>query len=409
MLSNVLLLSISNVLIGVLGYCIQLILSIQLSAAAFAEFTSILSAALIISAPFASASYLVSQSIASERQSSGHQNSQTLFMFLCVIILAVSCLVVSPLLFFIFKGETLTLTDVTAADFFILWVIILLTGWQTALQGVAWGYEDYFAFIGLMLTQIIVRIIGGLFFAIGTTSTLVIFVISHMAAITFASFRLSNFLKGLVFTFPDARALGSDFKHAMKMSFATGVSVLVLQCDILIANRIFDETAFASYALAAVFGKSVFFATGALGIAIFPKVAGSQMTTKKIILTICGTALIALLAACVLYFASDIVIETIYGDKYAMAATYLKLYGFMITPMCLINVIEFAALANKQYSFSALLAVLYGLVIGVCLLFPSDVFGFIAKLTIGNMLVAAALLMYFLFHLLGKTHGNRLA
>lgn len=409
MLSNVLLLSISNVLIGALGYCVQLILSIQLSATAFAEFTSILSTALIISAPFASASYLVSQSVARERQSSSHQNSQNLFVFLCIIICAVSCLIVSPLLFFIFKGETLTLTDVTAADFFILWVIILLTGWQTALQGVTWGYEDYFAYVGLMLTQIIARIIGGLFFAIGTTSTLVIFVISHMAAIMFASLRISNFLKGLVLTFPDARSLGSDFKHAMKMSFATGVSVLVLQCDILIANHILDETAFASYALAAVFGKSVFFATGALGIAIFPKVAGSQIATKKITLIICGTTLIALFAACVLYFASDIVIETIYGDKYAMAATYLKLYGFMITPLCLINVVEYSALANKQYSFSALLAVLYGLLIGVCLLFQSDVFGFISKLTIGNMLVAATLLMYFLFHLMGKNHGNRLA
>jgi O-antigen/teichoic acid export membrane protein len=409
MISNVLLLSISNILIGVLSYCVQLILSIQLSAASFAAFTSILSVALIVSAPFSAASYLLSQSIASAQSPSSQRVSQDLFLFLLGVILAVSCLVVMPLLAFMFQGDYLTLKDVTSLDFLILWVIILLTGWQTTLQGIAWGHEDYFAFVFLMLTQISVRIIGSFFFVIGTTSTLAVFAISHIAAILFAAIRLSGFLKGLVLTFPAIRTIKSDFQQALQMSFATGVSVLVLQCDILIANHVLDGKTFASFALAAVFGKSVFFATGALGIAIFPKIAGSQITTRRLLLTIGSTVAIAILAAGVIYFASDLIIEFIYGNKYEMAATYLKLYGFMISPLCIINVIEFAALAKRQYSFSLWLAVLYGFVIGICVLFPSDVYGLITTLTVGNILVAAAMLAYFQFYLARKSNGNRLA
>jgi|694.fasta_scaffold33011_3 O-antigen/teichoic acid export membrane protein len=147
-----------------------------------------------------------------------------------------------------------------------------------------------------------------------------------------------------------------DLRGVPAVVVASVAFAAMTQLDMVLVNRYFDSGLAAQYAAASVLGKAVLYLPGGLVLALLPIVAARQarkqssgtMLGQALLITflLCGAAAICY-AACGRWL-----IGLLYGDKYPEAGGLLASYGFAILPMALVMVAEHFLIAQGRVVFA---------------------------------------------------------
>ena len=168
--------------------------------------------------------------------------------------------------------------------------------------------------------------------------------------------------------------------------------VLIYSLDVIFARLLFSPEVAGKYAVASIFGKMIFFATMAIGKAMFPLVSerneSGRETTFLLKKSFKIVALISVVCLFFFFFFPNLIINTLSGKQYADVSEILFIVGLALTLLSFTNLILLYGLSKdriKKSSFSLLFFVILECVLFY--IFRHSIFQFSVALLVTNILL----------------------
>jgi len=171
--------------------------------------------------------------------------------------------------------------------------------------------------------------------------------------------------------------------------------VLMYSLDIILARRFFSPEIAGKYAVAAIMGKIILFATFSIGKAMFP-IATEKHESGKSSLSIFRkaftiTLLISLSALLIYFFFPKLVVSLLFGQAYLEVYNILFLVGLAYTFLTLANIIILYGISANKIKNSAFFSFIPVILqIALLSIFNSNLFMFSLALVFSNI----AMLIY---------------
>lgn len=351
-----LMLTVANVIGGVLGYVYQVIMGRVLGPADFALFSAASALIMFIVSPLYAMFMIISRRVTILRVHL-HFHALRRFYWRSGVAVLVAGVALIPVIFVfsadvqgLLKSPSITVVWILAAIviFSALFLInnaffqgeqrfALLGGAGVALAilkiplgllGVELGYGVEGALLGLMLAAAITWLIG---------------VALHQGRYVGHSIAPQTTLKGITLT------------DVWPVLLANVLFAAMTQLDMVLVNWFFAAEDAGQYAAVSVLGKAVLYLSGGIVLSLFPMVAEKHTqntsTTYMLRQAITLVALFSGALAFLYWLIGRWLVLVFYGEHFAVAGELLRWYGFAIMPMALVMVAEYYLLAKGRLLF----------------------------------------------------------
>lgn len=142
---------------------------------------------------------------------------------------------------------------------------------------------------------------------------------------------------------------------------------LLVNVDAIVVKRFFSDSVAGDYATVVTLGKINLFATLGIGMVLFPKATQRQAAGRDprpvLALALAATLLVGATLSAAYFFASGVIVQTIFSDVYSDPGIVLGLVGVATTMYAAISIWLNYALSLNRHSFVIVLAILVFLVI----------------------------------------------
>lgn len=350
------LLTIANLMTGVLGYIYQVVVGRLLSPSEYALFSTILALTLFFGSPLNAMFMLVSRRVSQLRVSGNLDSVRALYTRMQLRICLIGFLSLFLLSYFI-SDIQVYLKSVSAIPIWIFFLMLLAAAltfinnaYFQAMQSFQWLGGTTFATVVLKLLITVILIILG-YGVIGALAgsliaTMAIWLIGLMT------------LKKLIATKPvetdkDAVTIPSKI---FPVVVANGAFAAMTQLDMVLVNWFFEPHIAGQYAAASVLGKAVLYLPGGLVLAMFPMVAENHAkqvaSAHFMIQSVLITGLLCGAVAFIYWIFGNVIVNLFYGESYEGAGELLRWYGFAIFPMSLVFIAEHFLIAKGRVLFA---------------------------------------------------------
>ncbi len=354
-------LTASNLLAGILGYCFQILMGRMLTPIEFGLLSAILSLGMFCASPLNALALVIARRVAFLAARGSENQLQSLIFRLhawtiCTAVgLAFAYGALMPQI-----GALMNVDHETYLWlFFIFMVFVALSSICNAvLQGL-----ELFALLSVVgITGVALKIIIApllLISGFGIVGVIVAVALSSFFVWILAGwFALARSKKLAISGLEDMVLPKANY---IPILCATVAFAAMTQLDMVLVKKYFSPDKAGQYAAAAVLGKAILYLPGGLVLALFPLVAKKQALrsdpTELLLQSLAATALVCLAIALGFNLFSRDLIEIFYGPQYADASKTLKWFGFAMTPMALILVAEHFLIAQGKVFFVWLLVV----------------------------------------------------
>lgn len=395
-------LTVSNVLAGALGYVYQVVMGRLLTPTEYALFCAVLSATMLFGSPLSAWNMLIvrrlSLLLGAEKVAGVRSFFWKNLRYICISGLVL--LIVTGLNAPAIRNYLKSPGD---DPVWLLALIVIVAGLMVLNTAFLQSFKLFKTLAILSLFSVIVRLIfsGALIFAgFAVAGALFGFVIAGVFV----------WLMGLSRVFPSMRALDShqncptrekDFSahNIFAVLLANVCFVTMTQSDMVLVNYFFSSEEAGLYAAASVLGKAVLYLPGGLVFALFPLVA-EQCSRGEEVSKLLKQALFFTLVLCgavalIYFFLGVEIIRLLYGSNYEGAGFLLRWFGFAILPMALVLVCEHFLIAQGRVVFAWLFLIIAPMQVCTIYLFHSELWmillansGFGLVLAVSGFIVA---------------------
>lgn len=351
-----LMLTVANVMGGVLGYVYHVIMGRVLGPADFALFSAASALIMFIVSPLNAMFMIISRRVTILRVHL-HFHALRRFYWRSSVAVLVAGVALIPVMFVfsadlqgLLKSPSVTVVWILEAIvlFSALFLInnaffqgeqrfSLLGGAGVALAifkiplgllGVELGYGVEGALLGLMLAAAITWLIG---------------VALHQGRYVGLAIAPQTTLKGITFT------------DVWPVLLANVLFAAMTQLDMVLVNWFFAAEDAGQYAAVSVLGKAVLYLSGGIVLSLFPMVAEKHTqntsTTHMLRQAVTLVALFSGALALLYWLIGRWLVPVFYGEHFTVAGELLRWYGFAIMPMALVMVAEYYLLAQGRLLF----------------------------------------------------------
>lgn len=353
------LLTISNILVGIFGYLFQIAVGRLLTPEEFALFSSIIALYMLLGSPLVFVNMLVVRKISVLRalgQLSGLRNLYShiqKYLFLFSIISIVIAFEAQDFLGIYIK-------NVAKSEVLLLGLLFSINLFFAINNSFLQGLQ----FFGLQSATHILFSVGKLIFGVTfIVAGLSVFggILGVTVATAFSVFLGWLFLKSVI---KEGQIESISGGASPKGFNSGGLSILVMsiafalltQFDMILVNWLYTPEQAGMYAAASVLGKAVLYIPSGLVIALFPMVVegavGQKSTLHILRLALATTFFICGILAIIYFHFGGMLIALVYGSAYMGAGDLLRWYGMAMLPLALIIVLEHYLIAHGRALFS---------------------------------------------------------
>jgi len=257
-------------------------------------------------------------------------------------------------------------------------------------KGILQGRKKF----GLLGTNLIIESGLKLLFAI----SLVAFGFKTFGAMTGVLLGVSS---GLIFSFyfnkdilkkeEEKVSFNNIYPKSVPYFITMFVIFLILSLDIILATKFFPPKLAGQYSALSMLGKMIFFATAAVGKAMFPltseKHEKKENTSKLFKKSILIIASLCILAVLVYAFAPKLVIGILYGSQYIDMAPYLVYSGLALSFLSLSNLILIYGLSTNKLKKSYFLFIFLIIEVVLLSLFHKTILEYILVFMVSNIIM----------------------
>jgi len=350
-------LTVANVLTGLLGYVYQVAMGRMLTPAEFALFSAIMALSAVFSSPLGALFMVASRQVSTFRVQNRLFEIRQFYWKLNRLVFA-GCVVGLMALYFAKGSLQAYLKSSQELNIWAGGVLVVFSAFMLLNNAFYQGMQRFGWLGGNAVLGVLLKIILSVLlisFGFGVVGALGGAVLSAMLIC----------LLGMVL---HAAWLTSDGKSVevshTQIQWRSIVPVLIAtisfaamtQLDMVLVNRFFPASEAGIYAAASVLGKAVLYLPGGLVMALFPLVAenhaNQQESAHIMIQAVAVTAGVCGMVAVGYWLVGDWLILLLYGPSYQEAGALLRLYGIAILPMTLVMVAEHFLIAKGRVLFA---------------------------------------------------------
>ena len=349
--------SLAQILGGILGYVYQILMGRMLLPSEFALFSALMAFFMFLSAPISAMSLLITRKVSEHKGKEILTHSKSLFWFINKLLFFICAFIAA--VFWINRSqfmEYLNLSDVVG--FALFQIFLILSIFNAVNSAFFQGLQNFIciAFLGILTVALKILISAGLILAGLQLNGALLGIVSSLLFILIIGVVI------LINQLPDAdvrinfRLPISIFKQAYPVFVAAIATAAMTQLDMVLVNWYFPAEEASLYAAASVLGKAILYLPGGLIVILFPLVSESKARGENSF-RIFRQAVVATIICCgtlsTLYFLfSDFIINIFFGHRYDGAGNILKWYGFAILPMTLVLIAEHYLIAKGKVLFA---------------------------------------------------------
>ena len=389
-----LLLTIANVLTGMLGYAFQVIMGRMLTPAEFALFSAIMAVSMVFSSPLGTMFMVISRRVSTFRVHRQMAGLRTLY-WRTHQYLAMGGILFLLLMFPLIDQAQIWLKSPSSLPIWMVGVFMVFMslgmvnnaffqgtkrfGWLGGIGALAVAFK-------ILFSVLLVAFGFGVGGAMGGVMISAVLVWMLSLVLNTRSFPASNTAATLpIEKFP--------INTVVPVLVANVAFAIMTQIDMALVNWFFPSDQAGLYAAASVLGKAVLYLPGGLVLALYPMVAENHaqgkgsarmlMSSVIIIAVVCGGV------ALIYWIGGNRLISLLYGSGYDGAGELLRWYGFAILPMTLVMVAEHFLIAKGRVLFAWLFLAIAPLQVLAIFLWHDQLWQVIAIMGIcGSALVA---------------------
>jgi O-antigen/teichoic acid export membrane protein len=165
--------------------------------------------------------------------------------------------------------------------------------------------------------------------------------------------------------------------------------------DLIMIKHYFNPEEAGIYSGVAVLGRALLFLPAAVVLVLFPMVSASHTQNKDtfgiLVKGLLLTGMLTGVGALLYVLVPDFLLSTLLGEKFAVASPLLRLYGFVMLPLALVNVLINFYLARSETRFVYILIVALCLQLGLISIYHGSLFQIIYIMIIVSYLVMIAI------------------
>ncbi|MDD5254421.1 MAG: oligosaccharide flippase family protein [Candidatus Nanoarchaeia archaeon] len=221
-------------------------------------------------------------------------------------------------------------------------------------RGILQGLQNFkklgFSYIFEGLVKIVFGV-GLILIGLGVEGGILAFVLSYIAAFLITLFPLRSLFS--------MRKIHFDTKQVYKYSYVVLVALtlltLIYTVDVTLVKHFLDPLEAGMYGAMSLMGKIIFFGTLSVSMVMFPKSSElfeSKGANKSILYKSLGLVLLFGIPVTLFYFLfPTLSVNLLFGSAYMEMASFLGIYGLVMTLFSLVYLISFYLLSIKQSKF----------------------------------------------------------
>lgn len=242
-------------------------------------------------------------------------------------------------------------------------VSAIFSGALNGMHKFVWQNLSSFAFVILKFFVAILLVYLGF----GVNGALVAILIGVIAGLLIAGYPVVKSLKNIM---PEKTETPGIFRYFVIVSFAYLLPILLITFDLIMVKHLFSSAEAGFYAAAGNVAKIIWFGSGFLTGAIFPKAVKLHLSGKKsskiLRKGLLYTFVLVAIGVSVYFMIPEFIVSLLYGADYVSVAEIIGVFGLALGIYSLINIIIFYDLAIERYGFIWILA--FGLILEVVLI-----------------------------------------
>ena len=275
----------------------------------------------------------------------------------------------------------------------ILFLSLILMANMGALQGL-----QRFGYMGLNYgVSGIFRLIAGailIYLGFGVNGAIAASVVSTLPILILSFFVLRSILghSGTPGVEPVAR---EAIAYTIPVIGALACFYALANFDLIMIKHYFNPEEAGIYSGVAVLGRALLFLPAAVVLVLFPMVSASHTQNKDtfgiLVKGLLLTGMLTGVGALLYVLVPDFLLSTLLGEKFAVASPLLRLYGFVMLPLALVNVLINFYLARSETRFVYILIVALCLQLGLISIYHGSLFQIIHIMIVVSYLVMIAI------------------
>ncbi|MBI2847925.1 MAG: oligosaccharide flippase family protein [Chloroflexi bacterium] len=349
-----------NVGVGAVNYLFNLVMSILLNASDYSSFYSLMATLEILSVIAAALHTSVTRytSIQHARRTPGGVKAVWKYFLKRAIIIGLLGFIVLSVLSPVFSGFLNLSTNwyvMLLASSFVLMLVLPIN------YGVLRGLQRFIPMGGSSFLGAILRLgIGVLLVYIGwgVYGGLVAHFLTHVLVIGLTLY----FLKDVSRAPADKVEMHAAQSYIFYTMLALAAFNVLTNVDVILAKHYLDAEVAGSYAVIAVLGKIVYFLPGGIVIVMFPQTSKLHESGASHLAVLMRATVFTLLLAGgitgIYWLFPELILDILYGGKYASVSPFLFKYGLAMTLFALSFLVAnyFLSINKTRIAFSAALA-----------------------------------------------------
>ncbi len=349
--------TVANVMTGVLGYAYQVVMGRMLSPKEFALFSAVMALGMFVSAPLGALFMVISRRVAATLAQERLGEAKLLYWkthrFLFYTGLALLVMLV------LFASELQQYLKSPSPVVIWLFGVSVVFGALTQINNAfLQGAGRFFTLGGFGFAGVLVKlalsaalIAGGM----GIVGALGGVLISALL-VWMAGARVITATLGAQVSSAPTQIEPFDFRSVVPVLVANTAFIGMTQLDMVLVNYYFSSEQAGQYAAASVLGKAVLYLPGGIVYALFPMVAARHAKRESSLhllgQSVAATFVMCALASLVYWVCGPWLVHLFYGDAYVGAGHLLQWYGLAVLPMALVMVAEYFLIAQGKTLFA---------------------------------------------------------
>ncbi len=349
--------TVANVMTGVLGYAYQVAMGRMLSPKEFALFSAVMALGMFVSAPLGALFMVISRRV-SETFALGLASEARRLFWKTHQVLTCAGLALFAVLAIAGPDLQRYLKSPSSSVIWLFGVSILVGAFAQInyayLQGmsrfVLLGSFGFSAVVAKLAASATLVLLGfGIHGALGgvLVSALIVWMVGAWVITSSVGGQSPS---------PSISLSPLNFKSVVPVLVANTAFIGMTQLDMVLVNYYFSSEQAGQYAAASVLGKAVLYLPGGIVYALFPMVAArharQQSSLHLLGQSVAATFVMCALASLTYWFCGPWLVDFFYGDAYAGAGNLLQWYGFAVLPMALVMVAEYFLIAQGKTLFA---------------------------------------------------------
>lgn len=349
-------LTIANVMGGVLGYVYQVIMGRMLGPAEFALFSSVIALIMFLTSPLQAMLMIISRQVTILVVQLNFHAFRKLYWRSILGVIAIGLALI--LFILIFTSDLQLLLKSPSVT--VVWILLAIVFFSALFQinnaffqgeqrftllasaGLAVAFLKIpLGFLGVELGYGVEGALLGIMLALAITWLIGIF-----------AFRWRHTKPAIAL---QSRTKNIKLADVWLVLIANVLFAAMTQLDMVLVNWFFPSEIAGQYAAASVLGKAVLFLSAGVALSLFPMVTEKHFqdisTTHMLRQAVVLVALFSGVLAFLYWLIGPWLVNVFYGKQFVLAGELLRWYGIAIMPMALVMVLKYYLLAKRRFLF----------------------------------------------------------